>query len=253
MFPNPSAELLREWVARIRGEFLARQFSIDNELVLISLTETFGSPDAAIGGQPFQELEDKLRKKTLGTLLGLVAATALHTLGQSEGDAWTGTAAELLQVRNTLAHQPFWLEPINDPNAGTIPGGVRLRTVSFRPMIADSSSIWTLDDEQVAYWVALQREMLHRAQQVRRLLSRSNGKTPPANNKHYYPLGISIPNGRPIPNPKSKLATFYHGADAPELPCVPGKRLTALVKLEATMDAHTEMTFGTESNGNLSQ
>lgn len=250
-FPEQSAEFHRERVARIRGDFLGGGFSIDNELVLILLLDRFGSLEAAAGGVPFDELEFNLRKKTLGQLIQLANPIALRLFEGEERDAWSGETAELLQVRNALAHQTFWLHPVNDAGAGTIPGSPLMRTISFVPMIADREAIWTIDDEQVTYWSALLVSVLNRAKQLRARLPLAEPPGIPATPDHPPPLGIFLPNGRPIPNPESKLLMFYHGAGEQDLDRVPGPKMRERIREHVTIAPHVQTRLGTDSAGNL--
>ncbi|QCB42247.1 hypothetical protein E5673_08375 [Sphingomonas sp. PAMC26645] len=249
-FPEQSAEFHRERIARIRGDFLGGGFLIDNELVLILLLDQFGTLEAATGGTPFDDLETSFRKKTLGQLMHLANPIALRLFEGPEREAWSGETAELLQVRNALAHQTFWLHPVNDPDAGTIPGSPFLRTTSFVPMIADRDAIWTVDDEQVTYWNALRNSVLTRARQLRAKLPLAEPSETPAAPDNRPPLGIFIPNGRPIPNPESKLIMFYHGADDPDLRRVPGPKMKERIWQRLTVDPHVETRLGTDSAGN---
>lgn len=250
-FPDPSAEFHRERMGRIRGEFLGAAFSLDNELVLIILLNEFGSLDASAGGAGFDKREFDLRRETLGKLIGLVDPIASQKFGVEEGEAWSGESRELLQVRNALAHQTFWLQPVNDDGAGTIPGSPLLRTVSFVPMIADRKSIWTVDDDQVAYWNALLNSVFQRAKQLRKSLPVTAVADEKASADHSYPLAVFIPDGRAIPNPESKLLAFYHGAGEPELDRVAGPKLAERLKERVTLAPYVERQMGTGRDGSF--
>jgi hypothetical protein len=154
---RPSVEELRSKMQSVRGMVLAAGFTIENNMVLVQLADSFGTTDREKGGEAFAEKEDDLRAETTGVERRLEGAKQIirRVLGTAEGDAVIQDLAEYRRIRHLCAHRPCWLTGIWDPNAGTredIPKG---RTIGYRLFIADASYLWEVDDTQIVEWVTL--------------------------------------------------------------------------------------------------
>lgn len=151
-FPDPDVAFHQDRFNRLRGDFAAASFPLFNELVLLGLMRQCGTCDFA---DPIVlPALRALRRRTLGQWLQNLD-TLLTGMDPEEAATAKQEFRELVAVRNALAHQPFWLEPENDPNAGTIPGRIKARTVRYAAFIADEHSVWSVDDDQAKHWFAM--------------------------------------------------------------------------------------------------
>ncbi len=184
--PNPSHDDALAAVQRARATILARTFAVENELVIAILADKFSTEDPQYGGPKYLQAEAQLRRSTLGAKV----TPAIQMLGR-EGvltEALRIDLRELLTVRNALAHQPCWLEPINSEEG---------LTTAFIGKIANEESIWSIDTQQIEEWEAL----IERCLAVRTATMEMLEKRDRAQVKYDlggWPVSVRLPPGDPL-------------------------------------------------------
>jgi hypothetical protein len=143
---TPSHHQLSDWMRRIRGNFLADTFGVENDLIMLELADQFGTADAAVGGEPYRQREEQLRAEhSFSAKLERVKTIVRKRRAQSLADRLIQLLADWREVRNLLAHYPCWQEPMNDD--------AKQRTIALKLFIGDQAHIWEITEEQVAAWL----------------------------------------------------------------------------------------------------
>jgi len=151
--PNPSMQEQQNLIKHMRGAVLGHGFDIENTLIQVQLAATFGTLDSGIGGQVFQEAEEKLRRDpSLERKIDNAKPVIRSNIEAKEANKLIQDLAEYRRLRHLMAHRPCWLEGDWDPDAGNIAGFPKGRTTGFRLYIADESFVWLVDEAQAQEW-----------------------------------------------------------------------------------------------------
>jgi hypothetical protein len=214
-YPQPSAQAHANSFMTYRGAFMSQAFVLENELVLLQLADEFSTIDARLVGSSFFTHEQKLRRKTLGQHV-----TSCLPLIDQHGELNILTELsqklkEVVIVRNTLAHQPCWLEPMCEELQGS--STIKKRTSGFKIYIANHEWIWEIDKQQIADWNAL----LTIAPSIVAVRSRLlETRTQPKSKREIgpIPIGLHIPGDEPIFDPDVEMIVLeVHSDDASAL------------------------------------
>ena len=229
---------------------LARAFPTGNELILLLLLAEFQCLDAKTADENFRDREQYLRSETLGKL---VNSARINALPEGRCSEPMRDLAETLRVRNALAHQPCWLRPVNDPDAGKIAGSVRQRTVAFVLCIADDKFIWEVDEDQESVWRSLFDPTAECLRAIRIEAAAKLANQPGKNHSQHVPVFVVLPAGRPIPNPETRIIQIYVGDEPNDPPLVPGTPLKKRWGGRMTISQpHVMQRIGTDSDGRAS-
>jgi hypothetical protein len=170
----PDREQLAEWMARIRGAVLSKNFELEHALMMVQLAGEFGTLDSSIGGPTFIEKSKAMRRDT--SLQRKIEGAKPHIrshLSVEAADRLSQDLAEFRRVRNLMAHRQAWLEGIWGSDAGKdspleLPEGLPAgRTIGFTLHIADDDFAWQITEEQTVEWLALVDRCLREVDAVR--------------------------------------------------------------------------------------
>ena len=153
----PSLHELNDWMRRVRGNFLADTFGIENDLILLELAYQFGAADAVASGEPYLQREQQLRAEhSFGAKVERAKAIIRSRSAKSPADRLIQMLANWREVRNLLAHYSCWHEPVNDD--------AKQRTVALKLFIGDQAHIWEVNEQQVRKWgqplLEIRRELI---------------------------------------------------------------------------------------------
>ena len=175
----PTLEQLLRWMLVVRGAVLSDVFGLENELILAQLAEKFGTTDQGKVGANFFEHDQRFRARySLDGKIKAVKPVIRRFFGKVEADLLIQDLAYIRTVRNLMAHQPCWLEPVNDSS--------RQRTVGLKLFIGDSAHVWELEDKDVQEWRAL---VIDSRRQLNRLRHRLTGDPAPDFLEHSVATG----------------------------------------------------------------
>ena len=145
---KPNLFELRHWMTQIRGGVLAQSFEIENQLILMTLADEFGTNDHGSVSPEYVQREQEYREEhSLGSKIRRAKPIIRARREKEEADKIIQKLIEFRDLRNLLAHYPCWLEPVNEAG-NEISVGLKL-------YICDRSHVWEVDPEQAREWQEL--------------------------------------------------------------------------------------------------